>query len=258
MVRGLELNVDARIQHSVVATLTGRPAPIEVGPFVLGLDPGTDSPHINYATPRPGATVTPADVAALVAAFREVDRLPRLEYVTACAPSLEGLLGAAGFGVEARHDYLICTPHSLTVPPPPPGFVVRAPGTDPQRLALVSAQNEAFGGEATATAEDAARMRRLQSRGGVAFMGVAPDGTCAGGGQAGPPDGGVSEVAAIAVRPPHRRRGLAGAITAGISGTLFAAGADLAWLEASGDDSWRVYERVGYRRAGARLYAALT
>jgi hypothetical protein len=40
-------------------------------------------------------------------------------------------------------------------------------------------------------------------------------------------------------------------------GGEFEAGADLAWLEASGDDSWRVYERIGFRPAGRRLYVAL-
>ena len=27
-----------------------------------------------------------------------------------------------------------------------------------------------------------------------------------------------------------------------------------AWLEASGPDSWRIYERIGYRPTGKRLY----
>ena len=88
-------------------------------------------------------------------------------------------------------------------------------------------------------------------------MAVAADGTCAGGGQAVPPNGGGSEIAGIAVREPFRRRGLGGAITAGLARQIFDAGADVAWLEASGDDSWRVYERIGFRPAGRRLYLAL-
>src|SRR5258707_15646205 len=100
--------MDARIQQSVVANLSSRPTPVEIGPFVIGLDPGTASPSVNYATPRPGAPITVVDVAALVAAFREADRKPRLEFVTSCAPTLEALLLAAGFTVEARHDYLVC------------------------------------------------------------------------------------------------------------------------------------------------------
>jgi hypothetical protein len=34
---------------------------------------------------------------------------------------------------------------------------------------------------------------------------------------------------------------------------VFSGGAELAWLEASGDTSWRVYDRVGYAPAGQRL-----
>jgi GNAT superfamily N-acetyltransferase len=249
--------MDVRIQQSVVANLSSRPAPVEVGPFVIGLDPGTTSANINYATPRPGAAITTADVTALVAAFRAADRQPRLEYVTSCAPGLEALLAASGFTVEARHTYLVCRPDTLRTPPTPDGFGLGEPATDLQRAALVSAQNEAFGGEPVASDADVARLRRLQTAGGFAIMAVTDNGDCAGGGQAVPPNGAVSEVAGIAVRAPYRRQGVAGAITAGLTRRLVAAGAEIAWLEASGEGSWRVYERVGYRPAGQRLYMAL-
>jgi predicted GNAT family acetyltransferase len=249
--------MDARIQQSVVVNLSNRPAPVEVGPFVIGLDPTTVSPNINYATPRPGAAITGADVADLVAAFRAADRTPRLEYVTECAPELEALLSAAGFAVEARHTYLCCRPETLRVPATPEGYTLRAPDTDARRAALVSAQHEAFGGAPTAAPEDVARMRRAQDAGGVAVMAVTGDGSCAGGAQAMPPSGAVSEVAGIAVPAQHRRRGLAGALTADVTGRLFATGVEVAWLEASGEDSWRVYTRVGYQPAGQRLYMSM-
>lgn len=249
--------MDARIQQSVVSNLSTRPAPVEVGPFILGLDPGTDNPGINYATPRPGARIVAADVTALVAAFARAGRKPRLEYVTSCAPDLEALLLTAGFTVEARHDYLICTPGTATTPAAPGGFDLCEPGTDDQIAALVRAQHEAFGAASVATDADVARIRRLGANGGIALVATTADGTCAGGGQAVPPHGGTSEVAGIAVREPYRRRGLAGALTAAITGRVFAAGADVAWLEASGADAWRVYERVGYRATGKRLYIAL-
>jgi predicted GNAT family acetyltransferase len=67
----------------------------------------------------------------------------------------------------------------------------------------------------------------------------------------------VSEIAGIAVTEPYRRRGLGGAITAALARQIFDTGADVAWLEASGDDSWRVYERIGFRPAGRRLYIRL-
>ena len=249
--------MDVRIQQSVVANLSNRPAPLEVGPFVIGMDPTTTSPSINYATPRPGTAITAADVTALVAAFRAADRKPRLEYVVSCAPGLEALLTAAGFIVEARHTYLLCVPGTLKTPPRLDHVDLHEPVTDPQRAALISAQNEAFGGDPVASEDAVAWLRRMQDAGGVAVTAVTDDGICAGGGGAVPPAGAVSEVAGIAVRMPYRRRGLAGAITAEITRRLFTAGAEVAWLEASGEESWRVYERVGYRPTGQRLYIAL-
>ncbi len=248
------MNVDARIQQSVLSNLSSRPAPIESGPFVIGFDPSTPNPGINYATPRPGAAISAADVTALVRAVEIANRQPRLEYVTSSAPGLEALLVAAGFTVEARHEYLTCRPDTLAPPPAPAGFALREPADDAERLAMVTAQHEAFGGPAPRDA-DVERMSRLQSRGGVAVMAVAgDDGTCAGGGQAVPPHDGVSEVAGIAIRPEYRRRGLASAVTATVTTHLFEAGTEIAWLEASGTDSRRIYERIGYRTTGNRLY----
>ena len=246
-----------RIQQSVVANLASRPAAVDVGPFVIGLDPTTPSPNINYATPRPGALITAADVAALVTAFRAADRKPRLEYVTGCAPDLEALLAAAGFSVEARHTYLVCGPNTFETPPTPEHIDLCEPATDVLRAALIRAQHEAFGADPVVSEADVARLRHLQGVGGVAIMALVNDGTCAGGGQAVPPNDAVSEVAGIAVRTPYRRRGLAGAITAEVTRRLFATGVQIAWLEASGAESGRVYERVGYRPAGQRLYIAL-
>jgi ribosomal protein S18 acetylase RimI-like enzyme len=78
-----------------------------------------------------------------------------------------------------------------------------------------------------------------------------------GGGIAAPPGAGVTEVAGIAVLPAFRRRGIAGALTAAIAARAFATGVSFAWLEASGADAWRVYERVGFAPTGKRLYIRL-
>ncbi|AEV87319.1 acetyltransferase [Actinoplanes sp. SE50] len=246
--------MDLRIQRSVVANLRNRPHAAESGPFVLGLDHGTDSPHINYATPVPGATITRDDVAALVTAFG--GRAPRLEYVVSCAPELEDLLIEAGFAVESRNEYLICTPETLVTAGAPDGFEILEPATDAALTGMISAQNEAFGGSFEAAADSVARYRRNRSLGAVLVAAYTTGGEAAGGGTAVAPHDGLSEVGGIAVRRRYRRRGLAGAITAAIAERLFAGGADVAWLEASGEDSWRVYERIGFRPAGQRLYIA--
>ncbi|HWS33327.1 MAG TPA: GNAT family N-acetyltransferase [Actinoplanes sp.] len=249
--------MDLRIQRSVVSNLRTRPKALEIGPFVAGLDPETESPFINYASPVPGATITAADVTALVTAFTDAGRKPRLEYVTTCSPGLEALLLGAGFTVEARNQYLICSPATLTAPPRPTGFDLLEPQTDPDRAAVVTAQNEAFGDFSDDPSEAAvARVRRNQERGGVVLGARTTDGRWVGGGQADPPNHGLSEVAGIAVREQFRRRGLGAAITACITRRLFERDVEVTWLEASGDDSWRVYERIGYVPSGHRLYIA--
>lgn len=249
--------MDSIVQRSVVAQLQRRPEVVETGPFVLGWDPTTESKYVSYATPLPGADITAADVAGLVAAFRSVGRVPRLEYVVSAAPSLERELLAAGFTIEARHDYLVCTPQSLVSPAVPEGFELLPPQTDEEIGGMVQAQAEAFGDAFTVSDGDIARVRRTTSQGGVAIMARSLAGEPVGGGQASPPSAGLAEVGGIAVREPFRRRGLAGALTAEATRRAFAAGVEAAWLEASGDDSWRVYERVGYAPTGKRLYIAL-
>jgi predicted GNAT family acetyltransferase len=47
---------------------------------------------------------------------------------------------------------------------------------------------------------------------------------------------------------------MATTVTAAITRRAFENGADIAWLESSGPESARVYERVGYRATGQRLY----
>jgi hypothetical protein len=83
------LIMDTRVQNSVIAHLGRRPQTVDTGAFRIGWDIGTDSRFINYATPHLGTTPTPIDVAELVAAFREIGRVPRLEYVVSCAPDLD-------------------------------------------------------------------------------------------------------------------------------------------------------------------------
>ncbi|MET8150829.1 GNAT family N-acetyltransferase [Actinoplanes sp. NPDC049668] len=246
--------MDLRIQRAVVANLRTRPNAVESGPFVLGLDHGTDSPHINYATPVPGTEITAADVGELVAAFG--GRPPRLEYVTSCATGLEELLLGAGFAVEARNEYLVCTPETLAAQSVPAGFELFEPEIDAEIAGVITVQNAAFGSPGDAGAADIDRQRGVARRGAVFVGARTADGRYAGGGGTVVPSDGICEVGGIAVGAAHRNRGLGGAITAGIAGRLFGAGVEVAWLEAGGDDSWRVYERVGFRPSGQRLYMA--
>ncbi|MFJ1757169.1 GNAT family N-acetyltransferase [Kitasatospora sp. NPDC088134] len=247
--------MDTQVQSFAVANLRRRPVVVETGGFVAGFDPDTTSPYINYATPLPGAVPTGGDVAALVAAFRERGLKPRLEFAPNAAPAVEPALRAAGFGTEAVHEYLVCTPATLVVPASAP--VVETPGTDEDFTAVDAALAEAFSGEFASSPEGAARLRRLERDGGAVRFVRAPDGGCAGGACCSAPAVGTSELAGVGTRPAHRGRGIAAAVTAELAGTMFARGARSVWLEYSGEGSRRVYERVGFRPEGTRLYLSL-
>ncbi|SDS59362.1 hypothetical protein [Actinopolymorpha singaporensis] len=173
--------MDNIVQSSVVHNLSRRPATVTVGPFVIGWDPTTDSRFVNCATPLVGAAFTPADVAELVAAFRRIERVPRLEYVTSCAPELERHLLDAGFAVEARNEYLTCSPRTLRTPAGPPGVKIGEPVTDEERASVVTAQHAAFGSDRVAGPDDVARIHNAQRDGGVLLYARDAEGTYLGG-----------------------------------------------------------------------------
>ncbi|AGP58047.1 GNAT family N-acetyltransferase [Streptomyces rapamycinicus] len=245
------------VQSFAVANLRRRPVLVEAGGFVAGFDPGTTSPYINYATPLPGARPTARDVMELIGAFRVRGLKPRLEFAPDAAPEVEPAVREAGFGVEATHAYLVCTPERLAVPRGTAAVPVAVPATDEDYRAIDAALSEAFASEFAASEEWAARLRRVQEDGGAVRFVRAPDGGCAGGATCSAPAVGTAELAGVGTRPAFRGRGIAAAVTAALTETMFARGARSVWLEYSGEGSRRVYERVGFEARGTRLYMSL-
>jgi hypothetical protein len=68
------------VQSFAVAHLRRRPEPREVGGFVVGFDPATTSPYVNYATPLPGAEPTAVTHALAAALLDAGARSVWLEY----------------------------------------------------------------------------------------------------------------------------------------------------------------------------------
>ncbi|GAB2852398.1 GNAT family N-acetyltransferase [Actinoallomurus bryophytorum] len=229
---------------------------VEAGGFVAGFDPGTTSPYINYATPIPGAEPARRDVAALVAEFRTRGLRPRLEFAPGAAPEVEPALRAAGFTVEEVHEYLVCTPATLSFSARTP-LLVETPVSDQDYASIDATMSEAFTGEYVSSPNGADRLRRAQENGGSVRFVRAPDGGCAGGASCSVPAVGTSELSGVATRPAFRGRGIATAVTAALTEAMFALGTRSVWLEYSGEGSHRVYERVGYRPEGTRLYMSL-
>jgi predicted GNAT family acetyltransferase len=67
----------------------------------------------------------------------------------------------------------------------------------------------------------------------------------------------VTEIAGIGVLEGHRRRGIAGAITAGLARAAFAAGQTTAWLTPGDDGAHRVYARAGFVDRSAMLHLSV-
>ena len=66
------------------------------------------------------------------------------------------------------------------------------------------------------------------------------------GGVATVPGDGVTEIGGIGVLESHRRRGIAAAITAGLTRAAHAAGTTTVWLTPGDDGAHRVYARAGF------------
>ncbi|MDP4505742.1 GNAT family N-acetyltransferase [Nonomuraea turcica] len=227
------------------------------GPFTIRLDEHNDALPFNYAIPDDDADPTENQVAALVSAFRERARTPRLEYVPQAAPKVEGALLAAGFTVEGRYPLLVCPPDEVVDTPVDPTVRIELVTTDAGLWQVAHVMNAAF--EAPEANEyDVARLRRILDGGGIVAAVV--DTTTAdvvGAGQTGSPYQGVAEVASIAVRVSHRRRGIGGAVTALLTRAGADAGITIPFLTPADDDAARVYARVGYRKVGEALHISL-
>jgi ribosomal protein S18 acetylase RimI-like enzyme len=226
-----------------------------IGPFVATFDRESDNPYLSYAVPDDGAAPSAGEVDDLVGAYQRRARTPRLEYLAAAAPAVEGALITGGFAVEGRLAVMTCTLDALVELPAPEGFELVLPRSDEEVLALVSAQGEAYGGFLSGPAEDAARMRRNLAAGGIAVLARAiRSGQAAGGGMCSAPEDGIAEIASVGVRAAFRRRGIAGAVVARLTREGFAAGIGLPFLTPESEAEERIYARAGYRRVSEVLH----
>ncbi|WP_447006223.1 GNAT family N-acetyltransferase [Saccharothrix isguenensis] len=215
-----------------------------VGPFLVRFDAHSDHPFLNYAVPDDGEPATPAEVEALVTAFLERSRTPRLEYLRP-APLIDEVLAAAGFTVDQLLPMMAVD--VLNAPPLPAGLVLEAVTSDADLLAVSVVQNTAFG-VGTAGEEDVARQRSLLRDNGVIVL-ARLDGEPVGAGVYTGPCYDLAQVAGIAVLPAFRRRGIASAVCADLTARVFDAGCT-PFLESEPDNAVRLYAPLGYRTIG--------
>jgi ribosomal protein S18 acetylase RimI-like enzyme len=230
-----------------------------IGPFLATFNRETDNLYLNYAIPDDDAVPTPADVEALVAAYREAGRRPRLEYIPAVAPEVEAALVSGGFEVEARTPLMVYDPASGAAPPVPEGIELLAPATDEELRATAAVQWEAYEEGGPVADHAVAGLRRTLEAGGIVVLARdAETGEPAGAGLCTGPHEGSTELSAVGVRPRFRRRGIAAAMTGWLAARAVAQGLDNVFLMAEAEPEARIYARAGFRPIDEVLHISVT
>jgi len=246
----------------------------ESGPLTLFL--GEPGGWVYYARPRlglvdDGDAVDAVDVAAALARLRELGLPETVEWVQETTPSMLGAVRQEA-SLTPEELPLLVLPDDAPLGPPvalPDGLRVRLLGPDEADAVAAGRAVSEVGFAAAGTdagdpgpAERDARLRPPQRN----VMGLLAEGAIrvavaeseAGGvlaiGRTLPIDG-VAEVMGVATLPSARRQGLGAAVTAALVADARAMGVDTVFLTASSAAVARVYERVGFARAGTG-YAA--
>lgn len=226
----------------------------QISSFLATFSVHSDNPFLNYAIPDDDAVPSSADVNALITAYKQRSRIPRLEYITQLAPSVEGALLAAGFTVEGRLPLMTCIPGSQQNLPMPEGIELIIPTSHAQLFATIAVQNEAYG-ESAPTHDAVARIKASVAAGQIVVLArVASTGEAVGAGICTVPNNGMTEIAAIGVRAPFRRRGVAGALTTRLACEAFNKGVTVAFLMAVHEAEERIYIRAGFSKIGEILH----
>jgi len=248
--------VEFDVQHHARTLALRVPAHVRVGPFVCRFNPNWSSPYANYAIPDDHAEPSHADVRALIAAFRQQDRKPRLEFLPGCAPAAEKELMAAGFEVESRSPIMACQPQNLAVPDPVPDLVFREPRNDDDLDDLYAILHRAFEEPGVPEPGAGSGARRIYENGGIVILAMFRGEPAAGGSCSAPVDG-LTELAGVAVATRFRRRGIGAALSAHLTSRAHRRGYRLVWLEPADDSVERIYASIGYRTIGEKLNISL-
>ncbi|MET9659507.1 GNAT family N-acetyltransferase [Streptomyces sp. NPDC006510] len=248
--------MDTDVQSHARTLAQRSPDHLRVGPFTVRYNPNWSLKYANYAIPDQDAEPTAEDLDALIAVFREHDRLPRLEFLPGSAPAVEPALLAAGFTVENRAPIMACAPGELLTPKPVDFLTIAEPATEAEFDAAALVQHHGYGGTGEPEAGVADWLRAAVRDGGVAALATV-DGVPAGAGGCSVPVDGLTELAGLAVADAYRRRGIGAALCAHLTATAFERGCRVVWLEPGDADVERIYAGIGYRRIGEKLNISL-
>lgn len=246
--------MNSRIQSYLRVAASHQRGTERIGSFLATFTPDNDNPFLNYAIPDDHATPSPADVAALIAAYEKRSRTPRLEYVSQLAPAVKEALIDAGFRVEGHLPLMTCDRGTAQILPIPPGIELVLPTSDAELLSTVTVQYEVYG-DATPDPAAVHRLRNSLAAGGIAVLArIAATGESVGAGVCSVPSDQTTEIAGIGVRAAFRRRGVAGALTTRLVQEAFAVGTCVPFLMATHEAEARIYARAGFSAIGEILH----
>jgi GNAT superfamily N-acetyltransferase len=253
-----------RIQSQMRAVAHRQYEAVFVPPFTLFFHATDPLPFFNYAIPEDSGSSfedLTAPLARLRAEFAARRRVPRFEFVEACAPGLPAALGTHGFILENRAQLMVCPRGSER------GNEKSAPvvaGLDVETLDeatpleefafFLDVQRRAFGlpSPRPATREEA---RSLCDSLGEGFallgrIGGRPVATA----MIQPGSDGLTELVGVSTLDEFRRRGIGGALSCEAVRRAFGRGISLVFLSAADARAGRVYEAAGFSAAGHALF----
>jgi len=210
-----------------------------------------------YGRPRMGLSPADAigadDVRALRARQRELGVREALEWVAETTPSLADAARATGMEVVAV-PLLAAPADDVSAVPEVAGVTLRMLGADdPALVASQDAVDRAFGGAGGAT-EDGLGFLRARIRTGITGVAVAEAGGRVVAAGSHHPVGRVSEIMGLGTLAAERGRGIGSAVTARLAADARATGATLVVVSAADERVARIYERLGFRRAGTACF----
>ena len=134
-----------RLQAFLRATAAPGREVVALDPFTAYFHRSDRLKYLNYAIPADGAKPAEDEIERLRDAFRERDRLPRLEWVEEAAPLVAAALERAGMQEELRTPMMACSLEELAEPDVPGAEIAPAGEEDLRELSDI--QRVAFGGE---------------------------------------------------------------------------------------------------------------
>ena len=225
------------------------------GPFLATFGRYSNGPYLNYAVPDDHSEPTDHEVAELTAAYERRRLRPRVELVPELAPAAADTLRRAGFKDEGILQLMAYDGGIISDFESPHGIEILFCSNEEDYMSLVDVRYVAFNESGSATGVDAARARSNVEDGGLAAIAidtrtseVVASGACL------VPYGGVTELTSVGVLPQFRRKGIGALVTATLSRAAVRNGVEIVYLTAAHDEGERLYERVGFVRAGESLH----